>query len=91
MMWKRAEITPILEKLIIKIDPLFDLGKVSPSSHLSKEFPFIKFEGFTLLKIGTVLYGPDPKTKVGKSTTISIGDGEGNLSRHKSSFLLKIP
>ena len=39
-----AEISPFFEKLIIVIDPLFKLNKVSLPPHLAEEFSFIKFE-----------------------------------------------
>ena len=44
MTWKRTGISPFFEKLILEIDPLFNLGKVGPPPHLAEEFPLIKFE-----------------------------------------------
>jgi hypothetical protein len=42
--WKGTGVPPFLEKLIVEIDPFFDLSKVGPPSHLSKEFPFVELE-----------------------------------------------
>jgi hypothetical protein len=44
MTWEGARIPPFFEKLIVEIDPLFKLGKVNPSPHLTEEFSLIKFE-----------------------------------------------
>jgi hypothetical protein len=44
MTGKGTWISPFFEKLIVEIDPLFKLGKVSPPPHLTEEFSFGKFE-----------------------------------------------
>ena len=84
-----AGISPFFEELIIEVDPFFDLSQISSSPHLSKEFSFVELEGFTLLKIGAGLDGPDPKTEFRESGTISLGDGEGDFLSH-SYFLIGI-
>jgi hypothetical protein len=82
MTGKRTGISPFFEELIIEVDPLLDLGKISFPPHFPKEFSFEEFEWFTLLKIGAGLNGPDPKTEFRESVTISIGDGKRNLPLH---------
>jgi hypothetical protein len=77
-----AGISPFFEELIIEVDPFFDLSQISSSPHLSKEFSFVELEGFTLLKIGAGLNGPNPKTEFRESGTISLGDGKGNFPLH---------
>src|SRR4030042_6990672 len=42
MTWKGAWISPFFEKLIVEIDPRFELGKVSPPPHLTKKLSFGK-------------------------------------------------
>jgi hypothetical protein len=44
MAGKRAGIPPFFEKLIVEIDPLLNLGKVSLPPHLTKKISFKKFE-----------------------------------------------
>jgi hypothetical protein len=44
MTWKGAWISPFFEKLIVEIDPLFELGKVSSPPHLTKKLSFGKLE-----------------------------------------------
>jgi hypothetical protein len=41
---KWAGISPFFEKLIVAIDPHFNLGKVSPPPHLTEEISFEKLE-----------------------------------------------
>jgi hypothetical protein len=87
--WKGTKISPFFKELIIEIDPLLDLGKIGSSPHLSEKIPFVDFEGITFFKVGAILDGPDSKTELGESGTISIGDGEGNFLSH-SYFLTGI-
>jgi hypothetical protein len=42
----------------------------------------MEFKGFTLFKIGAVLDRSNSKTEVWKPLTISIGNGERDLSLH---------
>jgi hypothetical protein len=44
MAGKGAGIPPFFEKLIVEIDPLFNLGKVRSPPHLTEDLSFIKFE-----------------------------------------------
>jgi hypothetical protein len=44
MIWKGAGISPFFEKLIIEMDPLFKLDKVSLPPHLTEELSFMKLE-----------------------------------------------
>jgi hypothetical protein len=84
-----AGISPFFEELIIEVDPFFDLSQISSSPHLSKEFSFIELEGFTLLKIGAGLDGPDPKTEFRKSAMISFSNREKDFPRHGDLFSQK--
>jgi hypothetical protein len=72
MTWKRAEMTPFFEKLIVEMDLLFDLGKARLSPHLTEELSLIEFERFTLLKIDATLDRPNSKGEIWKSLPISI-------------------
>jgi hypothetical protein len=77
-----TEITPLFKKLVVAIDPLFELNEVSPPPHLTEELSFIKFKGFALLKISAELDCPDSKRKMREVLTISIGKGERDLYWH---------
>jgi hypothetical protein len=79
MTGKGAGISPFFEELIIEVDLFLNVSQIGSSPHLSKEFSFVELEGFTLLKIGAGLGGPDPKTEFRESGMISLGDGEGNF------------
>jgi hypothetical protein len=87
--WKGTGISPFLEELVVEMDPLFNLSKIGPPTHLSEKIPFVDFEGITFSKVGAILDVPDSKTELGESGTISIGDGEGNFLSH-SYFLTGI-
>jgi hypothetical protein len=76
MTWKGAGISPFLKKLIIEMDPLFDLSKIGPPTHLPEKIPFVDFKGFTFFKVSTILDGPDSKREIGKSAAISLCDRE---------------
>jgi hypothetical protein len=84
--WKGTGISPLLEKLIVAINPFLDLSEVGSPPHLSKKIPLVELEGFAFLKIGAGLDSPDPKTEFMESVTISIGDREGNFFCHKNSL-----
>lgn len=86
MAWKRTGISPVFEEPVVEIDPLFELSKIGPPPHLSKKFSFIELERFALLKIGTGQDGPDSKTQVGESVTITLGNDKRDF-RLNSSFL----
>jgi hypothetical protein len=72
MTWKRTGISPFFEKLLIEMDPLFNLGKVRFPPHLTEELSLIEFERFTLLKIDATLDRPNSKDEIWKSLPISI-------------------
>src|SRR4030042_6867139 len=80
--WKGAGITPFFKELIIMVDPFLDLDEVSSPFHLTKELPFVEFEGFILFEIGAVLNRSNSKTQVGESATIIIRDGKRDFSLH---------
>jgi hypothetical protein len=82
MTGKGTGISPFLEELIVEMDPLFNLSKIGPPTHLSEKIPFVDFEGITFFKVGAILDGPDSKTELRESGTISIGEGEGNFPLH---------
>jgi hypothetical protein len=76
MTGKGARIPPFFEKSIVEVDPLLNLGKVSPPPHLTKEISFEKFEWLALLKIGARLDCPDSKSEIRELLTINIRDSK---------------
>jgi len=86
MTGKRTGISPFLEELIVEMNPLLDLGKISPPAHLPEKIPFVDFKGFIFFKIGAILDGPDSEREFRKSAMISFCDREVNLFYHKNSL-----
>jgi hypothetical protein len=82
MTGKGTGISPLLEELIVEMDPLFNLSKIGPPTHLSEKIPFVDFKRFTFFKVGAILDGPDSEREFRKSAMISLGDGKRNLPLH---------
>jgi hypothetical protein len=89
MTGKGTGISPLLEELIVEMDPLLNLNKIGPPTHLPEKIPFVDFKGFTFFKVGAILDGPDSEWEFRKSAMISFSNREKDFPRPHNLFSQK--